>query len=120
MQATSFVRSYFDAWNQMDPQRVVRHMASDAVYWDSVEGVHYSREELLVALIEFFNRYRQHHELIGDILINQDTIAYQYRMTLFDLLPGFGQVSAYHGAEFITVHGESAISITDVYHTPVT
>lgn len=120
MQANTFVKSYFDAWNQMDPQSVAGHMSSDGVYWDSAEGVRYSRDELVDSLVEFFNRYRECHELIGDILTSQDTIAFQYRTTLFDSALGVEQVAAYRGAEFVTVHGDSAISITNYYHAPVT
>jgi AraC-like DNA-binding protein len=113
-----FVRSYFEAWNQMDPEGVAGHMTSDGIYCDMTEDVQRSRDELVVSLAEFFDQFRQRYELIGDILTGQDTIAFQYRMSPFENQRGPESVAAYHGAEFITMHGDFAISITDYYDVP--
>ena len=118
MQATKFVESYIDAWNHEDPKGVADHLTSDGIYLDITENLQRSHDELLVSLKDFFANYPHRYELLGDILNNDNTIAFQYRMYPVGqdgkrLLP-----VSYDGAEFISLLGDSAVSITDYYDTP--
>jgi AraC-like DNA-binding protein len=120
MHVNDFVRSYFEAWNQLDPEGVAMHMASEGVYRDMPEDVQRSRDELVVSLEQFFAGYRQHYELIGEIQKSSDTIAFQYRMLFFGDNKSSDPAASYRGAEFITMQGDQALSITDYYDMPTT
>jgi AraC-like DNA-binding protein len=56
--------------------------------------------------------------VIGDILSNGNTIALQYRVC-----PANGsrnkELSSYRGAEFMTLDGDAAVTITDYYDFPM-
>ena len=113
MHAQKFVDSYLEAWNQADAKAVARHLARDGVYLDVPENAHRNRDELIGNLADFFRKSQHHYELIGDILANDNTIAFQYRM-----IPRDGKGEPIRGAEFITLHGDSAVSIRDYYDVP--
>jgi AraC-like DNA-binding protein len=116
MNSTDFVRSYFDAWNRRDPERIAGHLSDDGVYRDVPENALRSQDELVDSLNKFFVRHRHRYELIGDVLYNDDTIAFQYRASSGN---SYGsQSSTYHGAEFLTVDGDAARVITDYYDLP--
>lgn len=118
MQATEFVRSYIDAWNHRDARGVADHFTADGIYRDVPENTQRSHDELIVYLNDFFSRYRHRYELNGEILTGSDAIAFQYKV----FPPGNAMKSrspnAYRGAEFITLHGDAAITITDYYDIP--
>ncbi len=118
MHATDFVASYFDAWNQRDPKGVADHLAADGIYCDIPENVQRSHDELISSLSEFFSNYRHRYELIGEILTGRDTIAFQYRMCLSGSRENGSSPTAFHGAEFMTLHGAAAMTITDYYDIP--
>lgn len=61
MQASQFVKSYFDAWNQHDPQGVADHFAADGIYRDVPENVQRSHDELVTSLYGFFSQLRRSH-----------------------------------------------------------
>lgn len=112
MRATEFVSSYFDAWNHRDPVAVADHLARDGLYWDVPENRRSSHDELVVALREFFSAYRHRYELIGEIVEGPETVAFQYRMCP---LGRGGAAQPIQGAEFITLHGDAAVTIHDYY-----
>lgn len=115
MRAAEFVQSYFSAWNHHDPEGVADHLAENGIYRDVPENAQRSHDELVKSLEEFFSRYRHRYELIGEILGNRDMIAFQYRM----VPDGKGDpTGAWHGAEFVTLHGNAAMTITDYYDIP--
>ena len=118
MRATRFVESYFDAWNHRDPRAVADHLSVDGIYCDIPENVQRTHDELIVSLNDIFSDYRYRYELIGDILTSNDTIAFQYRMC--PLGPTGEKVSSdsFAGAEFVRLHGNEAIAITDYYDIP--
>lgn len=115
MRATEFVSSYFDAWNHRDPVAVADHLACDGLYWDVPENRRSSHDELVVALREFFSAYRHRYELIGEIVEGPETVAFQYRMCP---LGRRGAAQPIQGAEFITLHGDAAVTIHDYYELP--
>ncbi len=115
MQATEFVRSYFDAWNHRDPQAVAGHLAADGIYCDMPAQEERTRDELIVELGEFFAAFRHRYELIGDILDDRNTIAFQYRMYPAGKVRKRYSRSTIRGAEFINWNGDEAITITDYY-----
>ena len=115
MHSTEFVESYLDAWNHHDPMGVANHLGANGIYCDIPENVQRSQQELITHLQEFFTTYRHHYELIGDILTNGDTIAYQYRMVPAE---GSRRKETYRGADFITLHHDEAVTIIDYYDVP--
>ncbi len=118
MRPTDFVESYIDAWNHCDPKAIADHLAEGGIYCDIPENVQQTRHELIVGLTEFFSSHRHHYELIGDILGNGDTLAYQYRMYPRGRLRSGATSDIVSGAEFVTLHGDAAITIVDYYDKP--
>lgn len=119
MRKTEFVESYFDAWNHLDPKRIADHLSADGTYRDVPENLQISHDELIISLDDFFAEFRHHYELIGEIQKGENTIAFQYRMFPFKNSPKSAMSVSYHGAEFITMHDDAAILITDYYDIPV-
>ena len=117
MQAAEFVKSYFDAWNHHDPEEVADHLAADGIYRDVPENAQRSHDELITNLYTFFQQSRHHYEILGDVLSNGDTVAFQYRM-----IPSGRRGrdrKMYRGAEFITLQDDSALLIIDYYEAAV-
>jgi AraC-like DNA-binding protein len=110
MLAAEFVESYIDAWNHRDPKGVADHLTADGVYLDIPQKVQRSHDELITSLSDFFAESRQEYEQLGEILSGEDTIAFQYRIIDVD--------NFQRGAEFITLHGDAAITIADYYDDP--
>ena len=118
MRAAKFVQSYFDAWNHKDPEAVAGHLAADGTYLDVPDNEQISRDELIVDLQEFFADFRHRYELVGDILESRHTIAFQYRMHPLGASRTGAPEDCIHGAEFMTLRGNSASTITDYYEVP--
>jgi AraC-like DNA-binding protein/nuclear transport factor 2 (NTF2) superfamily protein len=118
MHATAFVESYLDAWNHRDPEGVAGHLTADGIYCDIPENVQLTHDELITSLKDFFSNYRHRYELIGEILTSRNTIAYQYRMCPTENIDDGECPNAYSGADFITLHGNAAMTITDYCDIP--
>jgi AraC-like DNA-binding protein len=118
MQAAKFVKSYVKAWNRNDPERVAGHLAANGIYHDVPANVRRTHDELIVTLNDFFLDFPHHYEIIGDIVSNQNTIAYQYRVCPVKG-PGRKRLASYCGAEFITLDGDAAVTIKDYYDFPI-
>ncbi len=118
MRAEKFVESYFDAWNHTDPEGVASHLTADGIYTDVPLNVRRTHDELIVTLNDFFSGFPHRYEVIGDIISNGNTIAFQYRVC-----PANGskdqELSSYRGAEFMTLDGDAAVAITDYYDFPI-
>jgi len=119
MRKTEFVESYFDAWNHRDSKGIADHLSADGTFRDVPENLKISHEELVIFLDNFFTDYRHRYELIGEIQKSENTIAFQYRMFLSNNQKKSAITLTYHGAEFITLNGDEAMSITDYYDIPV-
>ena len=97
---------------------VADHLTADGIYCDIPEQTQRSHDELITRLTDFFSNNRHQYEVIGDILTSTDTIAFQYRACPREEI-GNGETSgAYCGAEFMMLHGDAAITITDYYDNP--
>lgn len=120
MRATEFVESYFDAWNHCDPKGVADHLTADGIYRDVPENVQRTHDELIISLIDFFSNHRHRYELIGEILKSNNTIAFQYHVYPFQKVGKSQSPNSYRGAEFMTLHGDAAMTITDYYDIPGT
>ena len=118
MRATQFVASYFDAWNHSDPKGVADHLTADGIYFDIPEHAQRSRDEVITNLNDLFSNSRHRYELIGEILTSRNTIAYQYRMYSFEKAENGETLDTVRGAEFMKLHGDAAITITDYYDVP--
>ena len=119
MSATEFVESYFDAWNHCDPKGVAEHLTTDGIYCDVPENARRSKAELITNLTEFFSTYRQRYELIGEIMAGENSLAFQYQFyPIDDRSNGAAPQAPLRGAEFMTLHGDAAVTITDYYDVP--
>ena len=118
MQVTNFVESYFDAWNHSDPVGVADHLAAGGIYCDIPLNVQQSHDELVTSLGAFFSRFRNRYELIGEILTSSNTIAFQYQAYPFQKVSSIDSPEPFCGAEFMTLNGDAAMTITDYYDNP--
>lgn len=118
MRTTQFVESYFDAWNHRDPKGVADHLTADGIYCDIPRNEQRSHDELITDLTDFFSNYPHRYELVGEILTNGNTIAFQYQFSPLGETGKSEPETPLSGAEFITLNGEAAITITDYYDTP--
>jgi len=118
MRATEFVGSYFDAWNHHDPRGIANHLTADGIYFDVPENSQRSSDDLVVYLSNFFANYQQRYELIGEILTNGNTIAFQYRIFGLEDDREPEMPISYQGAEFMTLNNDAALTITDYYDIP--
>lgn len=110
-----FVCSYLDAWNRGDAQRVAGHLCADGLYCDIPRQEQLSGDDLVAHLIDYFSNDRYRYELIGDILADEQTVAFQYRVVPLD--PAAGE-EGWSGAEFIRLDGPLAREINDYYRAP--
>lgn len=110
MHAVKFVESYIDAWNHSDPRGVVEHLVKNGIYCDIPANQQHSGDALVANLSEFFASGSHSYHLIGDVLSDDMTIAFQYRMSSLD-----SQTPDWFGAEFMTLKGDGAIRIADYY-----
>ena len=118
MRATAFVDSYIDAWNHCDPKGVADHLTADGIYCDIPVNEQSTHDELVTNLTDFFSHYQHHYELIGEVLSGKDTIAFQYRVQPLGKAEKYESPTAYCGAEFMALHGDAAVTITDYYDIP--
>lgn len=118
MQATEFVRSYIDAWNDCDPVAVGNHLSRHLMYLDVPENVRRTKSELVTSLDQFFSSHRHRYELIGEVAEGPNTIAFQYRICPHVYDGNTGTEAVQRGAEFITLDGDAAISVYDYYDLP--
>lgn len=114
--ATSFVTSYLEAWNDRDAGSITEHLCPNGHYIDEVFQQQISREALFEELVDYFQSDHFFYKVIGDILTNGKTIAFQYCAK--PMAPD-SQTTVWHGAEFITLRGTSALEIRDYYQARV-
>ncbi len=117
MRSSKFVESYFAAWNHLDPKGVADHLAADGTYCDIPKNQRHSRDELVTNLTDFFARDRRRYELIGDILTGDNSIAFQYKISPLAVANNGSIAQVYCGAEFMTLAGDAAVTITDYYES---
>jgi AraC-like DNA-binding protein len=118
MRAEKFVESYFQAWNDHDPSGIAGHLTADGIYRDVPEDSQRSPDELVVTLGEFFANFHHHYELIGEIHRVENSLAFQYRICPSEKQMSQSPPFSYRGAEFMTLDGDLAKSITDYYDLP--
>jgi len=118
MHATEFVESYIDAWNHCDAQGVADHLTDDGIYRDIPQNEQRSHDELVAYLTGFFAHYQLRYELIGEILKSENAIAFQYRASPPEDVAAGKFRNQYGGAEFVTLYGDAAMTITDYYDIP--
>ncbi|MEM9386570.1 MAG: helix-turn-helix domain-containing protein [Pseudomonadota bacterium] len=117
MRAAEFVRSYFDAWNRLDGEGVAAHLAEGGVYCDVAESAQLTHESFREMLREYFDEHRHAYQIVGDVMEFGQSISFRYRMS--PLVKAKRSESSkeepIEGAEFITLLGDTAISIHDFY-----
>ena len=110
-----FVDSYLDAWNKQDAAGVAGHLCPDGRYVDIPRERHLTGESLIDHLVEYFSSEDYRYEVIGDVLSNGNTIAFQYRVVP---VTGAPDKQGWSGAEFIELEGDTAKQISDYYRVP--
>ncbi len=110
--AVSFVESYVNAWNRRDPNGVVEHLHENGRYIDAATQQQLTHTTLETELVEYFQGAVYHFEVLGAVLHNAETIAFQYQASPMEQ-PDKGIV--WRGAEFITLQGSTAQEISDYY-----
>ncbi len=113
--ADDFVKSYMDAWNKHDAPAVAEHLSADGTYMDGASAETLSGEALVEHLIHYFSNDHYRYEIIGDVLYNNSTVAFQYRVIPIDSEAGG---PGWVGAEFIELDGPVAKQINDYYRVP--
>lgn len=110
-----FVKSYLDAWNQHDCQGVMEHLSPGGLYCDMPRQQELTGEALIQHLNEYFDDDAFRYELVGEVLINANTIAFEYRVCP---LESCAENDGWGGAEFIRLCGTAAEHISDYYRLP--
>ena len=118
MHATEFVESYFDAWNHRDAKGVADHLTADGIYRDIPENSRRTHDELITSLTAFFSNHHHRYELIGEILTGENTIAFQYQFCPLGEDTDGKEAKPFIGAEFMSLNGDAAMTITDYYDVP--
>ncbi|MEH6589088.1 MAG: helix-turn-helix domain-containing protein [Halioglobus sp.] len=114
MDPSEFVSSYIEAWNNRDSQAIANHLADGGTYFDSPAHQQLSREQLVEHLEAQFERNQHVYEVVGEVLMSENTIAFQYKAT--PLNPKGDQVTEIsYGAEFISLRSGVAVEILDYY-----
>ena len=114
MISADFVASYLDAWNERDADAVADHLANGGTYCDIPAQRQLSGSELIAHLKDYFAHDHCQYKLVGEILVGENSIAFQYQACPEEgsgLLP-------WTGAEFVTFEGDSVIRIEDYYRSP--
>jgi len=110
--AVSFVDSYVNAWNRRDPNGVVEHLHENGRYIDAATQQQLTHTTLETELVEYFQGAVYHFEVLGAVLHNAQTIAFQYQASPIE---HSDKSIIWRGAEFITLKGSMAQEISDYY-----
>jgi AraC-like DNA-binding protein len=116
MQAAELVRDYISAWNRRDPAGIASMLTSNGFYFDVPTNEKLSGEALIQYLARDFAQRELHYDLVGEILIGNSTIAFQYQTISADFSAGATRLL---GAEFLTIRGDKVTSIEDYYKFPL-
>ena len=79
MQAAELVRDYIGAWNRRDPTGIVNLLSQNAFYFDVPVNKKLSGEALVQYLARDFRQRHLHYDMVGEILMGNRTIAFQYK-----------------------------------------
>ena len=115
MKAADFVASYLDAWNRQDSRAIAEHLAENGTYLDIPDQHNMSRDELIEQLDESFQQETNFYELIGEVLVGESTIAFQYKVHPRGASGTEDPSENWYGAEFVTLNSGVAVEIADYY-----
>ncbi len=116
MQAAELVRDYIGAWNRRDPTGIVNLLGQDAFYFDVPVNKKLSGEALVQYLARDFRQRHLHYDMVGEILMGNRTIAFQYKT--YDVDDPVDAAAWVSGAEFLTVADDEVTGIDDYYKLP--
>ena len=117
MQAAELVRDYISAWNRRDPVGIASMLTTNGFYFDVPTNEKLSGKALIKYLAHDFTQRKLHYDLVGEILIGNSTIAFQYQT--YNVDEPADTAARLHGAEFLTVRGDKVTSIEDYYKFPL-
>ncbi|MFT4767944.1 MAG: AraC-like DNA-binding protein [Glaciecola sp.] len=110
-----FVRSYIEAWNDHDPSGVASHLCAGGLYCDIPSQTQLGGKALLSHLVDYFSNDHYRYGILGDVLVNENTMAFQYEVIPVDSPP---EIQGWSGAEFVELAGDTAHRINDYYRVP--
>ena len=116
MQAAELVRNYISAWNRRDATGIVSLLSRNGFYFDVPSNQKLSGEALVQYLVHDFTQRNFHYDLVGEILIGNYTIAFQYKT--YNVDDPADAVAGLSGAEFLTVRDDKVTGIEDYYRYP--
>ena len=117
MQATNLVMDYVSAWNQRDIPGIARLLTDNATYFDIPTHEKLTVGALVDHLHRAFEREPLRYDLVGDILVSENTIAFRY--DTYDTSGDSGTRPVLSGAEFIVLSGDKFVRIDDYYSAHV-
>ena len=116
MQAAELVRDYIGAWNRRDPTGIVNLLGQDAFYFEVPVNQKLSGEALVQYLAHDFRQRHLHYDMVGEILMGNRMIAFQYKT--YDVDDPGDAAAWVSGAEFLTVADDEVTGIDDYYKLP--
>jgi AraC-like DNA-binding protein len=116
MQAAELVRDYISAWNRRDATGIVSLLSRNGFYFDVPTNQKLSGEALVQYLAHDFTQRNLHYDLVGEILIGNCSIAFQYKT--YDVDNPDNAAARLSGAEFLTVRNDQVTGIEDYYKFP--
>jgi len=116
MQAAELVRDYISAWNRRDATGIVSLLSRNGFYFDVPTNQKLSGEALVQYLAHDFTQRNLHYDLVGEILIGNYSIAFQYKT--YDVDNPDNAAARLSGAEFLTVRNDQVTGIEDYYKYP--
>jgi AraC-like DNA-binding protein len=116
MQAAELVKDYISAWNRRDATGIVSLLSRNGFYFDVPTNQKLSGEALVQYLAHDFTQRNLHYDLVGEILIGNHSIAFQYKT--YNVDNPDDAAARLSGAEFLTVRGDKVTGIEDYYKFP--
>ena len=115
MQATNLVNDYVSAWNHRDVSGIANLLTDNATYVDVPTHETLTVSALVDHLRRAFEREPFRYDLVGDILVGENTVAFRYNTYDLNSRPGSRPILS--GAEFLVLHGDKFVRIDDYYST---
>ena len=116
MQAAELVRGYIGAWNRRDPTGIVSLLSHNDFYFYVPVNKRFSGRALVRYLADDFSQRNLHYDMVGEILMGDRSIAFQYKT--YNVDDPADAAARLSGAEFLTVAAGKVTGIDDDYKYP--
>jgi AraC-like DNA-binding protein len=117
--ASELVHGYFDAWNDYDASAIAAFFTRHGIYFDIPINQRHSGPGLLSYLAGLFvGDEVARYDLVGDILIGGDAVAFKYQARDLDGEAGEPYGEPWTGVEYWTLDGDKVARVDDYYEAP--